>query len=65
MTHPIFKKIGRAHRPEISAVTVKAGDHTITISGEALAALVDLAERRVETLGQVLAEAIGVQRTIV
>jgi hypothetical protein len=45
-------------------IKIKAGDYEIDVSGEALEALIDLAERRHQTLGEVLAQAIAVQKAI-
>jgi hypothetical protein len=66
MTHPLLKKVGRAiaDASPTGTVAVKAGDQTIELSGEALDALMDLMESRQMTLGEVLAEAIALQKAI-
>jgi len=63
MTLPDFFK-GRKPQPKPTKVVVQAGGQTITISGEALDALFELAEREQLTVSQVLARAIAVQKAV-
>jgi hypothetical protein len=58
-----FRRREPMHRP--STLTVEAGPYTITVSGEALEALLDVARREGVTLEDVLARAIAVQKAVV
>lgn len=63
MTLPDWLKT-RKQAPRSQSVTVEAGGETITVSGEALAALYELSQREGLTLAQVLARAIAVQKAV-
>ena len=62
----LSRKIGRAMAAAspTGTVVVKAGDQTIELSGQALDVLMELMESRNMTLGEVLAEAIAIQKAI-
>jgi hypothetical protein len=55
---------GKKHAQQPESITVQAGDLTITISGEALDALLELAGREKLTLSDVLARAIAVEKAV-
>lgn len=62
----LFRKAARVFvkASPTQTITVKAADYEIDVSGEALEALIDLADKRGLTLGEVLAQAIAVQKAI-
>lgn len=58
------KLMRRETMPRPANVTIEAGEYTITVSGEALDALLDVAGRERLSLAEAIGRAIAVQKAV-